>query len=922
MANLKDNPSFDDVYQLERNDPIDAGENGDGIANRQAQQLANRTRYLKEEIDGLEDVAKTGRYEDLKDKPDLGGAAFKDTSHFASAEQGQKADNAIASTEKSQANGVAELDENGLLFVENLPSAMGVATLEETSGGEAGGAYTPFYISGSGAVQPFGSDVLVNQTITPKQFTGSNISLIRTISDLRTYSHYAFSLKSNATLDRESTMGVIQSSFLLNEINVLCFSGAIREQSMFDSFVGGMGAEPKMTQNIQAKDPFFIIIMQNAVSSTWLVDSGMPIYDGGAITLEVDCTSSQHNYVTVWVGDTATVKYTLNKTDQWEITGPQYFAQCLNFGGFENITFLPQRPAGLSAEVPLLLPTAISNKNEPELDFPYFPYLDRQPKPLGPTGELDVEVTKNASTSNLVISKIYRAPNVGEPPKETVFGITPSFLLKPQALKTVNIKYTGDFVGGFPEERSNLRVGVVSSFSSNGVTSGKEVLIANEDPQYPHRVYVKNIGSGANIIQLPDSGSSNSDFYETGVTITFSETELQVKVGTQQVSVSIAGARYIALSGEFYNSNSSAASFILDFDNPIAFTLDEMISRMPPEDRADLPAGGDSTPSATTTIDVDRNVLGNLFSVTGAGTVPAQIGGPVKEGDILAFDHNGYLTNLSKPAAQNVHGLAQAVQAIVEPSLAEKADVTELDLLKSQVQYVADLETELGDSETTAMSQKAVTDELINLEESLTTELQNYADTQADEAEQAAKDYADQQLENKVNKEEGKELSSNDFTNELKQKLEGIESGGSGGANNALLVKNFDSQTPVSIVPSSFGGDKNKPHVGYAKVTIPVLSSMFQEDYDTPYTYTPIFDSSNVFSGARVTVEFMGMILNWDVNAQDGEPSNPEFISCHIKFGLPDLMSLDGSNIFGLLSQGGLQKVEVDSATGFLKLAQ
>lgn len=48
MANLIPAESFDDVYQLEEADPVQGGPGG--ISNRQAQQLANRTLYLKNRL--------------------------------------------------------------------------------------------------------------------------------------------------------------------------------------------------------------------------------------------------------------------------------------------------------------------------------------------------------------------------------------------------------------------------------------------------------------------------------------------------------------------------------------------------------------------------------------------------------------------------------------------------------------------------------------------------------------------------------------------------------------------------------------------------------------------------------------------------------------------------------------------------------
>lgn len=52
MANLKENAAWESgIYQLETTDPVVGGV--DGISNKQAIQLANRTRYLKGEIESL-----------------------------------------------------------------------------------------------------------------------------------------------------------------------------------------------------------------------------------------------------------------------------------------------------------------------------------------------------------------------------------------------------------------------------------------------------------------------------------------------------------------------------------------------------------------------------------------------------------------------------------------------------------------------------------------------------------------------------------------------------------------------------------------------------------------------------------------------------------------------------------------------------
>jgi hypothetical protein len=48
MANIVPADSFDNVYQIEEDDPVQGGPNG--VSNRQAQQLANRTLWLKNRL--------------------------------------------------------------------------------------------------------------------------------------------------------------------------------------------------------------------------------------------------------------------------------------------------------------------------------------------------------------------------------------------------------------------------------------------------------------------------------------------------------------------------------------------------------------------------------------------------------------------------------------------------------------------------------------------------------------------------------------------------------------------------------------------------------------------------------------------------------------------------------------------------------
>lgn len=56
MANLNENPTWEaGIYQLEAVDPVQGGPGG--IDNRQAEQLANRTAWLKAQVDALNGAA-------------------------------------------------------------------------------------------------------------------------------------------------------------------------------------------------------------------------------------------------------------------------------------------------------------------------------------------------------------------------------------------------------------------------------------------------------------------------------------------------------------------------------------------------------------------------------------------------------------------------------------------------------------------------------------------------------------------------------------------------------------------------------------------------------------------------------------------------------------------------------------------------
>ncbi|WP_295466598.1 phage tail protein [uncultured Pseudomonas sp.] len=58
MTNLTEQNQYEDgIYQIEKSDPVVGG--ADGISNRQANQLANRTRWLKTRLDGLLDGSRS-----------------------------------------------------------------------------------------------------------------------------------------------------------------------------------------------------------------------------------------------------------------------------------------------------------------------------------------------------------------------------------------------------------------------------------------------------------------------------------------------------------------------------------------------------------------------------------------------------------------------------------------------------------------------------------------------------------------------------------------------------------------------------------------------------------------------------------------------------------------------------------------------
>jgi len=99
MANLTPSATFDDVQQLETT-TVALGGPGAPM-NLQAQALLNRTQYLYVQLSNLSKVASTGDYNDLANRPSLGSAAFQNSSAFATAQQGAKADGAAQASSLS-----------------------------------------------------------------------------------------------------------------------------------------------------------------------------------------------------------------------------------------------------------------------------------------------------------------------------------------------------------------------------------------------------------------------------------------------------------------------------------------------------------------------------------------------------------------------------------------------------------------------------------------------------------------------------------------------------------------------------------------------------------------------------------------------------------------------------------------------------
>lgn len=70
MANLTPTPTFDDVYQLETTDPVQGGPGG--ISNQQAQNLTNRTQWLRNNMPTFQQTPQGGRNTVLTGRSEFG----------------------------------------------------------------------------------------------------------------------------------------------------------------------------------------------------------------------------------------------------------------------------------------------------------------------------------------------------------------------------------------------------------------------------------------------------------------------------------------------------------------------------------------------------------------------------------------------------------------------------------------------------------------------------------------------------------------------------------------------------------------------------------------------------------------------------------------------------------------------------------
>lgn len=94
VANVKEENRWEEgVYQIEVTDPVVGGV--DGISNKQAKQLANRTKYLKTQVESLLSKLNTAQ---------------------------SALDTKISTSEKNAANGVAPLDANKKIPTANMPT--------------------------------------------------------------------------------------------------------------------------------------------------------------------------------------------------------------------------------------------------------------------------------------------------------------------------------------------------------------------------------------------------------------------------------------------------------------------------------------------------------------------------------------------------------------------------------------------------------------------------------------------------------------------------------------------------------------------------------------------------------------------------------------------------------------------------------
>lgn len=127
MANLEDTPQWDEIYQIDINDPVQGGEHG--LSNVQAQQLANRTAMLKQRLDEFDTDIYNALDElenDLNNEITARGNADEALGLAQAAETSarQSADNALSNAINQESINRTFGDDNLFALIEQLQIAV------------------------------------------------------------------------------------------------------------------------------------------------------------------------------------------------------------------------------------------------------------------------------------------------------------------------------------------------------------------------------------------------------------------------------------------------------------------------------------------------------------------------------------------------------------------------------------------------------------------------------------------------------------------------------------------------------------------------------------------------------------------------------------------------------------------------------